>query len=398
MQGPRPSRVWQVAALVPLLAIGAEGGEVQSMQERQIIEPATDGLSSGAVSAGGFVFVSAQTGTAADGTLAPDIATQTTRTIDRIGRLLEAAGSSLGQAVTVHVYLRRAADFEAMNAAYRQRFAGQPPTRTTVVASLEGPALVAMSAVAVPAGVPREVLHPAGWMTSPRPYSYIVRANGLVFLSGLISRKGSDDSPVTGPVGVQVRTILDNARVLLKTAGLTMEDVVSSRVFLTDDAHYEAMNAEYRKYFGVDPPARATAIVDLMGVSTTVEITLVAASGEKEVIGPPLTPSFPLSPAVRAGRLVFLSGVLGNTEKNLGDVAGQTRELLTRIGRTLEAGGLSFADVVDSTIYLPDLGHQKRVDEAYREFFAAGAPARTSVGARLATRAGMVEMMMTAVK
>ena len=35
----------------------------------------------------------------------------------------------------------------------------------------------------------REVLHPAGWMKSPRPYSYIVRANGFAFLAGLVSRR-----------------------------------------------------------------------------------------------------------------------------------------------------------------------------------------------------------------
>ena len=56
-------------------------------------------------------------------------------------------------------------------------------------------ALVEMSAIAVPNGTEREVLHPVGWMKSPRPYSYIVRAGGLVFLSGLVSRRGTDDQP-----------------------------------------------------------------------------------------------------------------------------------------------------------------------------------------------------------
>ena len=395
-------------ALVLLLAMGsavalgpaAVKGEQSMAQERRTIEAAADGgPSSGAVAAGGFVFVSAQHGLADEvGPAASDVAAQTTRALERVGGLLESAGSSLAQAVTVHVYLRRAADFEAMNGAYRQTFADKPPARTTVVAPLSGAALVAISAVAVPTGVDREVLHPAGWIKSPRPYSYIVRANGLVFFSGLISRRGADDAAVPGPIGTQVRTILDNANVLLKTAGLTFADVVSSRVFLTDDTYYEPMNAEYRKYFGVEPPARATAIVELVGLDASVEITLIASANEKEIIGQTLAPSFPLSPAVRTGRIVFLSGVLGNTDQNLGDVAAQTKETMTRIGRTLESAGLSFADVVESTIYLPDLFHQKRVDEVYRTFFPDAAPARTNVGARLATRAGLVEIMMTAVR
>ena len=368
------------------------------MQNRQVIGASSDAAPySGAISAGGFVFVSAQHGTGEGAGGDADVASQTARALDRLKTVLESAGSSLGQVVAVHVYLRRAVDFEAMNGAYRAVFADKPPTRTTVVAALPGDALVAISAIAVPVGAEREVMHPAGWMKSPRPYSYIVRANGLVFLSGLVSRRGSDDGTVPGPVTTQVRTILDNAGVLLRTAGLTHADVVASRVFLTDDTYFEAMNDEYRKYFGAAPPARATAVVDLMGLETTVEITLIA-SASKETIGRSLAPSLPLSAAVRSGRLVFLSGVLGNTEANMGDVGAQTRETLIRIGRTLETAGLSFADVVDSTIYLPDLWQQKRVDEIYREFFPKDAPARSSVGARLATRAGLIEMMMTAVK
>jgi 2-iminobutanoate/2-iminopropanoate deaminase len=218
-----------------------------------------------------------------------------------------------------------------------------------------------------------------------------------VFLAGLVSRRGADDSLVPGSINIQTRTILDNAGVLLKTAGLSYADVVASRVFLTDDTYFEAMNNEYRQYFSEAPPARATAVTDLMGLESMVEITLIATAGRKEVLGASVSPSLPLSPAVRSGDLVFLSGVLGNTSANADDVAAQTRETMARIGRTLEGVGLSFRHVVDSTIYLPDLWNQKKVDDIYREFFAVEPPARTSVGARLVTRAGLIEMMMTAV-
>ena len=90
--------------------------------------------------------------------------------------------------------------------------------------------------------------------------------------------------------------------------------------------------------------------------------------------------------------------MLGNTDANVDDVSAQTRETLTRIGRTLESAGLSFADVVDSTIYMPDLWRYTKMDQVYREVFPAGPPARTTVGARLIARSALVEMMMTAVK
>ena len=369
------------------------------MQDRRFVavgSPANAPYSS-AVMAGGFVFVSAVTGTDASGRLVGEsIDSQTRGTIERLGSALKAAGSSLEQAVSVQVYLRHASDFQAMNEVYRQLFADRPPARTTVVTDLAGGALIGMSAIAVPVGTPREVLHPPGWMKSPRPYSYIVRAGGLVFFAGLVSRRGVDDAAVPGPVPTQTRTILDNAGVLLKTAGLTYADVVAARVFLTDDTYFDAMNDEYRTYFAQEPPARATAVTGLMGLDSTVEITLIATTGRKEVLGASVSPSLPLSSAVRAGELVFLSGVLGNTEANATDVSAQTRETMTRIGRTLDGAGLSFRHVVDATVYLPDLWQLQKVDDVYREFFTTEPPARTAVGARLVARTGLIEVMVTA--
>jgi 2-iminobutanoate/2-iminopropanoate deaminase len=223
------------------------------MQERQVIK--MDGVSgdiaSPAVKAGGLIFVSAVAGTGPDGkVVGQDVASQTKRAIDQLGDVLGAAGSSLAQTVSVHVYLKRASDFEALNATYRSAFADKPPARTTVVTDLGPDKLVALSAIAVPNGASRETIHPAGWAKSPRPYSYVVKAGGFVFLSGLVSRRGTDDQPVPGSVSFQTKTILDNAGVLLRAAGLTYSDVVAARVFLTDDSLFEEMNNQYRTYTG----------------------------------------------------------------------------------------------------------------------------------------------------
>jgi 2-iminobutanoate/2-iminopropanoate deaminase len=385
-----------VLALVLLL--GAEG--VRSMQERRMVGGAAPGgLASVAVEAGGFIYVSGLVAADADGKIVgADVQAQTRRVLDRLKAVLESAGSALGQACAVNVFLRYGTDFTAMNEVYREYFSDQPPTRTTVVADPPDGALVAISAVAVPAGAPREVLHPAGWMKSPRPYSYIVRAGDLVFLSGLVSRRGTDDQFVSGWVREQTKTILDNAGTLLKTAGLSYEHVVSSRVFLTSGSFFEEMNDEYRKYFASAPPARATVVAGLMGSEAFAEITLIATTGEKQVVGPDMTSSLPLSTAVRVGRRVFLSGVLGSTEENMGDMAAQTRETLTRVKKTLEAAGLSFADVVDTTVYLSEPWRRHLVDPTYREFFPSDPPARTVIGTGLVQRPALIEMLMTAWK
>jgi 2-iminobutanoate/2-iminopropanoate deaminase len=352
-----------------------------------------------AVVAGGYVYVSGQTGTdASDPTSGSDIQTQTRRVIDRLQRVLEDAGSSLGQAVAVNVYLAKGSDFDAMNAAYREKFADAPPTRTTIVADLPLQTLVQMSAVAVPKDTPRETLLPVGWQKSPRPYSYIVRAGDLVFFSGLLSRKPTNDQVVSGSVGMQVKTILDNAGALLKTVGLTYRDVVAARVYLTDETYFEGMNDEYRKYFSSEPPARATAVTSLVGSDAKVEITLVASTLAKQVIGPTISPSVPVSTAVRVGPRVFLSGVVGNTDENAKDLGAQTREVLARAQRSLELAGVSFGDVVDNTVFLTDVWQTQTVDKISGEFFTGPLPARTVFGAHMAARGSLIEMMMIAVK
>jgi 2-iminobutanoate/2-iminopropanoate deaminase len=346
--------------------------------------------------AGGLVFVSGVRGTDDQGRLAgPDLASQTRRALDRLRATLGAAGSSMAQAVTVHVYLKQASDFAAMNAIYAQAFPSSQPTRTTIVAELTDGALVELSAVAVPTGALRETLHPKGWVTSPRPYSYIVRTQDFVFLSGLVSRRGADDQPVGGPMTAQVRTVLDNAATLLETAGVSFKDVVTSRVFITDGAAFQEMNAEYRKSFPTEPPARATVIAGLMGASM-VEITLVAARGGRQ-IAVAGSSTAPLSAAVKAGPFVFLSGVLGNTAANATDAAAQTRETLTRIGRTLQTAGLGFGDVVDNLVYLPRISDRATVDPILREVFPKDPPAETTVGTALVAPTGLVELMMTAI-
>lgn len=352
-----------------------------------------------AVVADGLVYVSGLLGTGADGQLVgPDVASQTRQILDRMGEILKAAGSSMSQVVSVSVFLQNPSDFAAMNDAYRPYFPTEAPTRTTVGANLLNGALVEIAAVAVPNGTPRETMHPEDWVRSPRPYSTIVRAGGLVFLSGLISRRGADDTFVPGTAAQQTRTILENAKTLLATAGLTLDDVVSSRVYISSDTLFAEMNEAYRAYFQSAPPSRATAVVPLMTPDYLVEITLVATTGDREVLGPVVAPSLPLSQAVRTGNRLFLSGVLGNTEANVGDVRAQTRETLTRIERTLTGQGLTFNHVIDTAVYLTNLDDFAAMNEVYREFFPSAPPARATIGTGLVSRNALVELTMTAVR
>jgi enamine deaminase RidA (YjgF/YER057c/UK114 family) len=367
---------------------------------KQVIsaDRAPTGPFSPAVRAGGFVYLSGAVATDDTGRLVGDTAAeQTAVVLQRISTLLEAAGSTLAQTAAVSVYLRRAADFAAMNDVYRSFWPDDPPTRTTVIADLAVPgALVEIAAVAVPAGGDRRIVRPDGWLPPPNPYSYAIRSGSTLFLSGLVPRRVRDNSSAQGEVSAQMDVILANAAEVLAAGGLTLDDVVRARVYLRDLAALRDVNAAYRTRFPGRPPVRTTVRVELTRPEFSVEMTLLAVAGPKQAIET-TRPNPNLSAAIRAGDHLFVSGLLGATERTADDAAAQTHEALSRLDRLLEAGGFSRTDVVDAVVYLSDVAHYGPMNNAYRAFFGRSFPARATLGCGLVNPDGLVEIMATAV-
>lgn len=373
----------------------------RSSQKKEVITfgAPPDAPYSRAVKAGGFVYLSGTLAQDDSGAIAGrgDVGAQTRRVLERMRDVLIAAGSSLEQVLSVTVYLRSAADFQAMNAAYRPFWPSDPPTRTTVITDLVLPdALIEVTMIAAPSGAERTIILPDGWVPSLNPYSYAIRSGDTIFLSGLVSRNGRDNAAVAGDVGTQTRTVMQNASEILEAAGLSLANIVCARVYLPDAADFAGMNQAYREYFPSGFPARATVKAGLAGPGFSVEITFTASSAARDVIGTP-PPGVPISPAVRAGSRLYLSGALGNTPETAGDPGAQTRETLARLRRTLEAAGASPADVVEGMVYLKDVTSFAAMNEHYRAFFGAAFPARTTVGAPLVVEEGLVEIMFTGV-
>lgn len=114
--------------------------------------PAPIGPYSQAVEAGGFLFCSGQIplDPATGKLVAGDIGAQTERVLANLGAVLEAAGSSLSDAVKLTVYLVDLKDFEALNQILAGRFPKKPPARAVVqVAALPKGAAVEMDLIAI---------------------------------------------------------------------------------------------------------------------------------------------------------------------------------------------------------------------------------------------------------
>jgi 2-iminobutanoate/2-iminopropanoate deaminase len=103
----------------------------------------------------------------------------------------------------------------------------------------------------------------------------------------------------------------------------------------------------------------------------------------------------PYSQAIRSGDMVFCSGQLGldPTTGELADgVEAQADRALRNLQSVLDAAGLSFDDVVKTTIFLADIGDFATVNAIYAKFMPDPPPARSTVQVAALPKGGLVEV------
>ena len=99
--------------------------------------------------------------------------------------------------------------------------------------------------------------------------------------------------------------------------------------------------------------------------------------------------------------LVFLSGQLGaDTKGNLvsEDVVEQTRKAFENIGVLLEASGLTYDDIVKTTVLLDDMNDFAKVNEEYAKYFDGIFPARSCFEVAKLPKNAKVEIECIAIK
>ena len=108
----------------------------------------------------------------------------------------------------------------------------------------------------------------------------------------------------------------------------------------------------------------------------------------------------PYSPAVQAGGMVFLSGQVGLnpvTGQLIGpSIEEQTQQALNNLQSVLAGLGLSFSDVVKSTIFLTDLGYFQTVNKIYGDALGGHRPARSTFQVSALPLGAIVEIEMIA--
>jgi 2-iminobutanoate/2-iminopropanoate deaminase len=110
------------------------------------------------------------------------------------------------------------------------------------------------------------------------PYSLAVAVGDVVYLSGQTPLDPATGKLVQGDIGTQTRQCLDNLKTVLAEAGLGLEHVVKTTVFLTNMADFSAMNEVYKSCMTAPFPARSTVQVAGLPLGARVEIEAIAVA------------------------------------------------------------------------------------------------------------------------
>jgi enamine deaminase RidA (YjgF/YER057c/UK114 family) len=218
---------------------------------------------------------------------------------------------------------------------------------------------------------------------SDRFSSPAVDAGDYVYISG--QGPGGPDGKVPAAFDEQVRQTLDKIKATVVAAGLTMNNVVYTQVYLTDISKDEAMNRVFGEYFPKTPPARAVLGVAAVPQSS-IEISAVAVRdlSERRAISSPNTKSNDsASPAILTHDRLFVSGMMGAdpaTGKVPGDPAAQVDLALDRMHDVLKAAGLEMANMVFVNPYLTSEIPGRVMNQHYAQRFEFGnTPARATI-------------------
>ena len=109
----------------------------------------------------------------------------------------------------------------------------------------------------------------------------------------------------------------------------------------------------------------------------------------------------PYSQAVIAGNLIFTSGQIHLTSEGKllkGTIEEKTHQVMKNLKAVLEAAGVTFADVVKTTIYIIDMTDYAKLNEVYGSYITDPFPSRETVSVKALPLGATLEISMIAVK
>jgi 2-iminobutanoate/2-iminopropanoate deaminase len=229
-----------------------------------------------------------------------------------------------------------------------------------------------------------------------------VDAGDYIYISGQGPRGAGGAIPAT--FAAQVLQTLNNLKSVVEAAGLTMDHVVYTTVYLTDMSQYGEVNRVFGEFFGKIPPARA-----VLGVAALpdapIEINAVAVrtlSDRRAVYPPNYKSDEPFSPGILTHDRLFVSampGTLPPGDKVSDPLAAQVDFALDRMKAVLEAAGLDLSHMVFVNPYLTANLPMGVMNEHYaRRFEFGNTPARATIEVTSLPGSAQIEFTGVAVR
>jgi enamine deaminase RidA (YjgF/YER057c/UK114 family) len=215
-----------------------------------------------------------------------------------------------------------------------------------------------------------------------RFYSPGVDAGDYVYISAQGPRRADGVLPANFPA--QVHQALDNVKSVVEAAGLTMDNVVYTQVYLEDVGNYAEITKAFAEYFPKTPPARAVlGVAKLPEPGVQINAVAVRNLADRRAIHPPNYKSDnSVSPGILTHDRLFVSGMPGSDRdgKVPSDPAAQVDDALDGVQAVAKAAGLELANMVFVNPYLTTDIPSRIMNEHYAKRFEFGnTPARATI-------------------
>ena len=221
-------------------------------------------------------------------------------------------------------------------------------------------------------------------------YSRAVRVGDTVLQAGTTAIDRNGDVRGVGDVTKQVEAIMAIAEWSIGKAGGRLDDVVRSRIYVTDmKVADHATRAIARRFRDVRPASTLVEVGGLARPEQLIEIELEAVDGagksaRRVSSGRSIEDQYAYSRALRVGDRVFISGSTAlNARGGIdgpGDMYRQTRSTLDTIFAALAEAGGTPADLVYTKSFFTDLSHMADYTRAWLEAFGDVRPTSTTLG------------------
>lgn len=108
------------------------------------------------------------------------------------------------------------------------------------------------------------------------PYNQAIKTKDTLYVSGQIAIDPKSGDLMLDNIEEETEMVMENLKAVVEAAGLKLENIVKTSIFISDMNNFARINEVYGTYFEKDFPARETVEVSVLPKNVNVEISCIA--------------------------------------------------------------------------------------------------------------------------